>query len=92
MQNDNFGLLKGQLSQHQSGTFTFLLFKNGFSIVKKALFSSYFSIFRCHVFLLRNMQFRGCFCINIHVKGGSSVVEGSTLSDGKSVKDIYILK
>ena len=45
MQNDNFGLLKGQLSQHQSGTFTFLRFKNGFSIVKKALFSSYFSIF-----------------------------------------------
>ncbi|MBR7094158.1 MAG: hypothetical protein IKI48_05115, partial [Prevotella sp.] len=66
--------------------------KTDFQLLKKHFFLPIFPFFRCRVFLLQNMQFRGCFCINIHVKGGSSVVEGSTLSDGKSVKDIYILK
>lgn len=92
MQNDNFGLLKGQLSQHQSGTFTFLRFKNGFSIVKKALFSSYFSIFPLSRFFTSKYAISRLFLYNYSCESWEFVSEGSTLSDGKSVKDIYILK
>ena len=92
MQNDNFGLLKGQLSQHQSGTFTFLRFKNGFSIVKKPLFSSYFSIFSLSRFFTSKYAISRLFLYKYSCNRWEFVSERSMLSDGKSVKDIYILK
>ena len=92
MQNDNFGLLKGQLSQHQSGTFTFILLKNGFSIVKKALFSSYFSIFSLSRFFTSKYAIPRLFLYNYSCESWEFVSEGSTLSDGKLVKDANILR